>query len=55
MRGKSGKSVKGAGGLEHIGGSEGLDGQRGHWETIMRIYNEERKVPDATEQPGKLS
>ena len=37
MRGKGGKWVKGAGGLEHIGGSEGLDGQMGHWETIMRI------------------
>ena len=26
MRGKGGKQVKGAVGLEHIGGSEGLDG-----------------------------
>ena len=47
MMGEGGKWVKGAGGLEHIGGSEGLDGQMGHWETTKRIYNEERKVPDA--------
>ena len=37
MRGTGGEWIKGAGGLEHIGGSEGLDGQRGHWETIKRI------------------
>ena len=37
MREKGSKWVKGAGGLEHIGGSEGLDGQREHWETIKRI------------------
>ena len=37
MREKGGKWVKGAEGLEHIGGSEGLDGQRGHCETINRI------------------
>ena len=35
--GKGGKKVKEAGGLKHIGGSEGLDSQRGHWEIIMRI------------------
>ena len=57
MRGKGSKWVKGAGGLEHIGGSEGLDGQRGHGDIrdIRRIWNEDGKVPDAPEQPGQLS
>ena len=55
MRGKGGKWVKGAGGLDCIRGSEGLDGQRGHLETIMRIQNKEGKIPDASEQPGQLS
>ena len=36
MRGKGSKWVKGAGDLEHIRGSEGLGGQRGHWEMIRR-------------------
>ena len=52
--GENSKWVKGVGGLEHIAGSEGLDGQRGHWEMIRRIYNEEGKVSEPSEQPGQL-
>ena len=38
MKGKEIKGDKRVGGLEYIGGSKGLDGQREQCEIIIRLY-----------------
>ena len=42
------------GGLEHIGGSRGLEGQRGHGKLISGPRMKEGKGPWAPEQPGRF-